>query len=513
MILAACGAAAELPVIPKPVSAAAREGVFRIRANTALMADAQSQQAGRLLASRLPLKPSGAARSRDNSIRIVVDPKLNVPSEEGYVLEITPRRVEIRGKGAAGAYYGAQTLLQLVEPGDPSGATRQAPCARIEDYPRFAWRGLMLDTARHFLPKAAVLKFIDALALHKMNSLHLHLTDDQGWRVEIKRYPKLTEIGSMRKETRVGHEREKKGFDGKPHGGFYTQSDIREIVEYARDRFVNVVPEIEMPGHAQAAIAAYPELGNTGGKLEVWTQWGVNRNVFNVNESTIVFLQNVLDEVLAMFPSKFIHVGGDEVPLDQWKASPAAQARMKELGLKSELEIHGYFIRRMDKFLTGRGRRLVGWDEILEGGVDRSATVMSWRGNKGGIAAAREGHDVVMAPNTHTYFDYYQAKDPGEPLAIGGFVPLEKVYEFDPVPPELNAEEGKRILGTQGQLWSEYMPSPAAVEYMAFPRATALAEVAWTPAARKNYADFLARLAAHEPRLKALGINYRPQRK
>jgi hexosaminidase len=512
VLFAACAAAAEVPIIPRPVNVVAGQGVFLIRANTALIADSQSAQAGRLLAPRLSLRPSTAARGRDNSIRIAVDPKLRVPSDEGYVLEVTAKRVEIRGKSPAGAYYGAQSLIQLVAPGDPSGGTKQIPCLRIEDHPRFPWRGMMLDPARHFIPKAAVLKFIDALAMHKMNSLQLHLTDDQGWRVEIRKYPRLTEIGSMRKETRLGHERDRKGFDGKPHGGFYSQADIREIVEYARERFVNVVPEIEMPGHAQAAIAAYPELGNTGEKLEVWTQWGVNKNVFNVNESTIVFLQNVLDEVLAMFPSKFIHVGGDEVPLDQWKASPAAQARMKELGLKSEIQLHGYFIRRMDRFLAGRGRRLVGWDEILEGGVDPSAIVMSWRGNKGGIAAAREGHDVVMAPNTHTYFDYYQAKGPGEPLAIGGFVPLDKVYGFDPVPPELSAEEGKRILGTQGQLWSEYMPAPSHVEYMAFPRATALAEAAWTPPARKDYQDFLRRLAVHEPRLKALGVNFRPQR-
>jgi hexosaminidase len=506
LILAAGCAAAEVPVIPRPVSVTAGEGVFQIRANTALMVDSRCAEAGRLLAAQLPLRPSARAGRRDNGISIAVDPQLNLPSEEGYVLEVTAKRVEIRGKGPAGAYYGAQSLLQLIEP----GGAKRIRAVRIEDYPRFPWRGLLLDPARHFLPKAAVLKFIDALAMHKLNSLHLHLTDDQGWRVEIKRYPRLTGVGSMRKETRVGHEREGKGFDGQPHGGFYTQADIRQMAAYARERFVNLVPEIEMPGHAQAAIAAYPELGNTGEKLEVWTRWGVNRNVFNVNESTIVFLQNVLEEVLAMFPGRYIHVGGDEVPLDQWKASREAQARMKELGLRREIELHGYFIRRMDKYLTERGRRLVGWDEILEGGADRSAVVMSWRGNKGGIEAARKGHDVVMAPNTHTYFDYYQAKTPGEPLAIGGFVPLEKVYEFDPVPPELTAEEAKRILGAQGQLWAEYMPTPAAVEYMAFPRAAALAEVVWTPEPRRNYADFRARLAAHERRLKALGLNFRP---
>jgi hexosaminidase len=501
----AAASAAEINVIPRPVAVTPAKGAFRIRSRTTLAVPPEAAAAGRLLSSRLALKTSSPDKAGKNAILIAIDPSIKVPSEEGYVLDITPRRVEIRGKGPAGAFYGVQSLLQLLA---PDGAS--LPCLRIEDSPRFSWRGAMLDTARHFLPKAEILKFVDLLAMQKMNLLHLHLTDDQGWRIEIKRYPKLTEIGSLRKETRAGHERDAKGFDGKPHGGFYSQDDIREIVAYARDRFVTVLPEIEMPGHAQAALAAYPELGNTGEKLEVFTRWGVNKNIFNVNESTIVFLQNVLDEVLSLFPSPFIHIGGDEVPFDQWKASPEAQARMKELGLTSAVQLHGWFIRRMDQFLTAHGRRLVGWDEILEGGVDPSATVMSWRGSKGGIEAARGGHDVVMAPNTHTYFDYYQAKAPSEPLAIGGFLPLEKVYEFDPIPAELTPAEAKHILGTQGQLWSEYMPTPAAVEYMAFPRLTALAEVAWTPSDQKSYQDFLRRLASYEQRLKALGVNYRP---
>lgn len=505
LILSICvAAAADVAITPRPVSVTLGKGAFRLRSRTTLIVDSSSQQAGRLLEASLALGPSTSSEPRNNSIRIAVEPGLAVPSDEGYVLEVTQKSITIRGRGPAGAYYGAQSLLQLF------GSAKKAPCVRIEDYPRFQWRGMLLDPARHFIPKQSVLKFIDELAAQKMNVLQLHLTDDQGWRLEIRKYPRLTEIGSMRKETRVGHEREAKGFDGKPHGGFYSQADMREIVAYASDRFVSVLPEIEMPGHAQAALAAYPELGNTGEKLEVFTRWGVNKNVYNVNESTIRFLQDVLNEVLALFPNKFIHVGGDEVPYDQWKASPAAQARMKELGMKSEAELHGYFIRRMDEFLTKRGRRLVGWDEILEGGVDRSATVMSWRGNKGGIAAARLGHDVVMAPNSHTYFDYYQAKAPSEPLTIGGFVPLEKVYEFDPVPQELSAEEGARILGAQGQLWSEYMPTPERVEYMAFPRSTALAEVAWTPKARKGYAGFLRRLKGFEQRWKARGVNFRP---
>ena len=358
------------------------------------------------------------------------------------------------------------------------------------------------------MPKAGLYRFIDSMAMLKLNVLQFHFTDDQGWRVEVKKYPKLTEIGSRRKETIVGNHRDSTKYDGIPHAGYYTQADLREIVAYAAERFINVVPEIEMPGHAQAAIAAYPELGNTGEKLEVRTTWGVNKNVFNANESTILFLQDVLKEMMAIFPSKFIHVGGDEVPKDQWKASAEAQARMKALGLKNEEELQSYFIRRMDQFLTANGRRLVGWDEILEGGLAPGATVMSWRGIEGGIAAARAGHDVVMAPTTYTYFDYYQAKA-GEPLALGGFLPLDKVYEFEPIPPELTTEEGRRVLGAQGQLWTEYISTPEYLEYMTFPRMSALAEVVWTPKARKDYSLFLARIRVQEERLRARGVNYR----
>jgi hexosaminidase len=360
------------------------------------------------------------------------------------------------------------------------------------------------------MPKAAILRFIDAMALQKLNTLQLHLTDDQGWRIEIRKYPKLTEIGAWRKETRAGHENDAKGFDGKPHGGFYTQADMREIVAYARERHINVVPEIEMPGHAQGAIAAYPELGNTGEKLEVGRHWGVNKNVFNVNERTILFLQDVLSEVLEIFPSKFIHVGGDEVPKDQWKASAEAQARIKQLGLKNEEELQSYFIRRMDEFLTARGRRLVGWDEILEGGLAPGATVMSWRGNKGGIAAARAGHDVVMTPTDYVYLDYYQSKDAGEPLGIGGYVPLEKVYSFEPVPPELNQNEARRVLGAQGNIWTEYIQTPEHLEYMAFPRLAALAEVTWTARDKMDFQDFEPRLVPLQERWKAMGVNFRP---
>ncbi len=316
------------------------------------------------------------------------------------------------------------------------------------------------------MPKEVVLKLIDLIALHKMNVLHLHLTEDQGWRIEIKRYPRLTSVGAWRKESMVGHYEENL-FDGIPYGGFYTQDDIREIVRYAADRFVNVVPEIEMPGHSEAAIAAYPELGNTSQPVEVRTRWGVSEDVYNVDDSTIQFLKNVLDEVLELFPSKLIHIGGDEAPKTQWHASAAAQEKMKQLGLKDEHELQGWFIRQIDAYLTAHGRRLVGWDEILEGGLAPGATVMSWRGEQGGLAAARAGHDVVMTPGESTYFDHYQSRDhKAEGIAIGGFLPLEKVYAYEPVPKELSPEEAQHVLGSQGQLWTEYIPDPKRLEYM-----------------------------------------------
>ncbi|MEP7270100.1 MAG: beta-N-acetylhexosaminidase [Acidobacteriota bacterium] len=515
--------AQEAAILPRPVSLTPGDGSFTLSSRTVIVTSRQTEKSGRLLANYLrpatgfDLRVRRGAPPTSDAIALEIDaadPALARLGAEGYTLRITRDRVSIRASGDAGVFYGIQTLRQLLPSRVFAGTVQtgvewQVPTLTIEDYPRFGWRGAMMDVSRHFMPKEAVLKFIDQLALHKMNTFHWHLTDDQGWRLEIKRYPRLTTIGSMRKESRVGHENQKNGFDGKPHGGFYTQAEIREVVAFARERFVNIVPEIEMPGHARAAIAAYPELGNTDEKLEVGTVWGIYPNVFNVKESTILFLQNVLDEVLRLFPSKFIHVGGDEVLKEQWKASSVAQSRMKELGLKDEHELQSYFIQRMDKFLAAKGRRLIGWDEILEGGLAPGATVMSWRGNKGGIAAARAGHDVVMAPNSHTYLDYYQVKDPGEPLAIGGFLPVEKVYEFEPAPEELSSEEKKRILGGQCQLWTEYIPTPEQLEYMAFPRLLAVAEAVWTPPERKDYASFQSRLEKEKERLRVIGVNFK----
>ena len=504
----------EPAIIPRPARLLPRNGEFRLNSGTRVVADAGTRTEGEWLAAVLGC-PVSVGAPRDGAVALRLDPSLARLGREGYVLEVTPQRVSVRGSTAAGVFYGAQTLRQLLPPAAFSAAGRggarwHIPCLEIEDSPRFPWRGSLVDTARHFKPTAAILKYIDVLALHKINTLHLHLTDDQGWRIEIKKYPKLTEIGSVRSQTRVGHERKSQGFDGKPHGGYYTQDNVREIVAYANTRHLNVVPEIEMPGHAQAALAAYPEFGNTGEKLEVWTQWGVSKNVFGVSEKTFRFLEDVLSEVLELFPSRHIHVGGDEVPPDQWKASPEAQARIEELSLKNESGLHTWFIGRINQFLRARGRTLVGWDEIIEGGMIPGAVVMSWRGVKGGIEAARHGHDVVMTPTSHTYFDYYQSKDLKEPLAIGGLITLEKVYSYEPVPSDLSAEEAKRVLGTQGQLWSEYMPTPEHMEYMAFPRMCALAEVAWTPPERKDYSDFQRRLRIHLERLRALGVHFHP---
>ncbi len=513
---------AEVSIIPKPAKVALGEGQFTLAAGAAIVAGSDVRSEAELLAKALApatgLELKVQAEAKENSISLAIDPSLGRLGEEGYTLEVAPKAVTIRAPRPAGIFYGAQSFLQLLPPqvfakSPQRDVTWSAPCVRIEDSPRFSWRGALVDVGRHFMPKASLLRFIDAIAVLKINTLQLHLTDDQGWRVEIRKYPKLTEVGAWRKETRLGHEREGKGFDGIPHGGFYTQPDLREIVAYARKRHVNIVPEIEMPGHAQAAIAAYPELGNTGEKLAVSTYFGVNKNVFNVNEKTILFLQDVLSELLEIFPSKFIHVGGDECPKDQWKASPEAQARMKQLGLKNEDELQSYFIRRMDTFLAERGRRLIGWDEILEGGLAPGATVMSWRGIKGGVAAAKAGHDVVMSPTDYLYLDYYQSEDPNEPLAIGGYVPLEKVYSFEPVPRDFTEAERKRVLGAQGNIWTEYIKTPEHLEYMAFPRLAALAEVVWTASDQKNFQDFVARVWPQQDRWKAMEVNFRPVRR
>ncbi len=513
-------AAEGISVIPQPVSMQVNRGQFVLSADTVIVADAELQdKAGQLAdalrpATGFPFTIQTAAAG--NAIRLKLDASLERLGKEGYRLTVKPDGIAIDAPAKAGVFYGIQTLRQLLPEAiyaadKQSGVAWTVPCVEIEDYPRFQWRGMHLDVARYFMPAEFVKKYIDLLAMHKMNTFHWHLTEDQGWRIEIRKYPKLTEVGAWRDETIVGHAgRGGNQYDGIRHGGFYTQQQVREIVAYAKQRHVNVVPEIEMPGHSQAAIAAYPELGCTDQPLKVMTTWGVNENVFNVNEVTFTFLQDVLLEVMELFDSPFIHIGGDEVPKKQWKENAYAQAKMKELGLKNEEELQSWFIKRIDTFVTQHGRRIIGWDEILEGGLAPGATVMSWRGEAGGIAAAKSGHDVVMASNSHLYFDYYQADPKTEPLAIGGFLPLEKVYSYDPVPAVLSGQQAKHILGAQGQLWAEYIPNPKHAEYMAFPRASALAEVVWSPKQARNYDQFIERMMTHAQRLSRLDVNYCP---
>ena len=433
---------------------------------------------------------------------------------ESYALTIAPDGIEITASDASGFLYGLVTLLQIIPFTQPSApATWLLPALRIEDAPRFDWRGVMLDSARHFQPVSWIKNFIDALALHKLNVLHWHLADDQGWRIEILKYPQLTSVSAWRAQSRVGHEigAAPDAFDGKPHGGFYSQAELREIVDYARARGITIVPEIEMPGHASAVLAAFPQLACADGPFEVEKQWGVFDDVYCAgNDETFEFLEKVMDEVLAIFPSQFIHIGGDECPKTRWKECPKCQARIGSENLKGEDELQSWFVRHFDKFLSARGRRLIGWDEILEGGLASGAAVMSWRSEAGGIEAARAGHDVVMAPNQTTYLDAYQAEDRmGEPLAIGGFISLQQLYCYEPVPAALGADEAARVLGAQAQLWTEYMPSPQQVEYMAFPRACALAERLWSAPDRRDFGDFEARLREHLRLLDRMGINYR----
>ncbi|MEU5215717.1 beta-N-acetylhexosaminidase [Streptomyces sp. NPDC020807] len=468
----------------------------------------------------LPLRDARAATS-GNVVRLRLDAAL---APEAYRLHVlVDQSVEITGGGPAGVFWGAQTLRQLLGPdafGTAPEAGRKPPAAlltqAVEDAPRFGWRGLLLDVARHFLPKDDVLRYVDLLAAHKLNVLHLHLTDDQGWRVEIKRHPRLTEVGAWRARTKRGH-RASPLWTETPHGGFYTHDDIREIVAHAAERHVTVVPEIDLPGHAQAAIAAYPELGNTDvvdtASLTVWDTWGVNPNVLAPTEAVLRFYEDVFEEVLDLFPSPFVHVGGDECPKDQWKASPTAQARVRELGVGDEDGLQSWFIRHFDRWLAARGRRLIGWDEILEGGLAEGAAVSSWRGYAGGIAAAEAGHDVVMCPEQHVYLDHRQAPGEDEPVPIGYVRTLEDVYRFEPVPPGLTPGAAAHILGTQANIWTEVTESRSRVDYQVFPRLAAFAEVAWSalpaPGAR-DYPDFERRMDTHYRRLDALGVDYRP---
>lgn len=516
--------AAPIPIqiIPQPVSIKQGKGEFVFTSRTSIVATAKNQALAESLrgslqpAMGLPLPIVRVAQP--GSISLSIDNTMKRLGPEGYRLEISRAGVRIRAFAQAGLFYGIQSIRQLL-PADVmrrsrvEGAHWALPVAVIEDQPRFSWRGAHMDVARHFMPKEFVLKFLDLLALHKLNVFHWHLVDDQGWRIEIKKYPRLALVGGKTDYTNFNPIQPMQAAS-LPQGGYYTQDDIREVVRYAADRFITVVPEIEMPGHSSAAVTAYPEVGNKlqiaegGGDTTFMTGGDAN---YNVDDSTIHFLQDVLTEVMALFPSKFIHIGGDEVDKRPWHANPKAQARMRELNLKDENELQSWFVRQMDQFLAAHGRRLVGWDEILEGGLAPGATVMSWRGMAGGVAAAKAGHDVVMAPTQFTYLDYYQWVAPRlEPLAFSNFLPLEQIYSFEPIPPELNAREAAHVLGGQAQLWSEYIPHRMEMDYEAWPRLCALAETVWSPKESRNFADFSLRLKPDIEKLKVLNVNYRP---
>ncbi len=432
-----------------------------------------------------------------NAILLALDP--TIENEEGYSLTVDKDRITISGKTAAGVFYGVQTLRKSM-PAVTGTAQLSFPPVTISDYPRFAYRGMMLDCGRHFFPAKFIKEYIDLLALHNMNRFHWHLTEDQGWRIEIKKYPKLTEIGSKRTQTVIGHNSGK--FDGQPYGGFYTQEEIKDIVAYAAARHITIIPEIDMPGHMCAALASYPYLGCTGGPYKVQEQWGVFDDVLCVGkESTFKFIEDVLSELIQLFPSKYISIGGDEAPRVRWQTCQLCQKRIKDEGLKSDSKhkaedrLQSYFMSRIEKFLNSKGRQIFGWDEILEGDIAPNASVMSWRGMSGGIEAAKLHHNVVMTPNTYVYFDYYQSPDVDkEPLAIGGYLPVKSVYAFEPAPDSLAADIKPYIIGAQANVWTEYMPTTKQVEYMVLPRMSALSEVQWTLPEKKDYKNFTIRL-------------------
>jgi hexosaminidase len=506
-------------LLPRPVSVTPAEGLFRLDETTTIGVDPGSAKAGVWLgevlhaATGFPGPPVGAVEY--GTIQFRIDPT-TVPRAEGYRLEITPDGVAVLAADASGAHYAAQALRQLFGPDAFRAAAVHRgqwtlPCGVVADHPRFSWRGCLLDVSRHFMPKPDVLRFVDQLAVHRLNVLHLHLTDDQGWRLEVPGYPRLVEVGAWRTESTVGSP--PTGWsDCRPHGGYYTTADLREIVSYAADRAITVVPEIDVPGHTQAAIAAYPELGNTGDELPVWTSWGVCENVLNVNESTVDFFRAVFDHVVDVFPSPVIGVGGDEVPLTQWENSPDARARLAELGLHEPGELHGWFIRQIVDHLATRGRRATGWDEIAGvGPVPEGTIIASWRGEQAGIDAANAGYDVVMCPEQHVYLDHRQSPDLDEPIPVGSPHTLADVYAYQPVPPGLTGAAASRVLGAQAQVWTEHLDSARRVDYASFPRLAAFAEVVWTDPDLRDQTDFQRRIdTEHLARLDALGIEYRP---
>ena len=510
------------PLIPFPNRIQKVAGTFSINENTVIFANNSTNEANYLQYYLLQnyglkIKIVYEVNKVNNVISFLIAPaKIDINDKEKYQLNIDSNSIKIFAVDNAGIFYGIQTLIQLL----PIEKTNvlNIPCLQINDGPRYQWRGMHLDCSRHFFTKNEVKKYIDYLAMYKLNVFHWHLVDDQGWRIEIKKYPFLTKIGSKRKATLIG----KPTFDslGNPsandkydntlYEGFYTQKDIKEIVAYAKNRHITVLPEIEMPGHSLAALAAYPQYACNAGPFETYSRWGVSDDVYCAgNDETFVFLENILKEVMELFPSKYIHIGGDECVKTKWKSCEKCQNRKLNEHLKTEEELQSYFITRIEKYVNANGRQIIGWDEILEGGLAPNAAVMSWRGINGGIAAAKQNHYVVMSPGRPCYFDHYQSKDKGaEPMAIGGFNPLDAVYNYNPTPDSLNANEQKFIMGAQANVWTEYITNFSQVEYMALPRMSALSEVLWTNMEYKNFPDFQERLYIHKGILDRMKVNY-----
>ncbi|HOI32398.1 MAG: family 20 glycosylhydrolase [Bacteroidales bacterium] len=514
-----------LNIIPQPERMFVSDRTFKLNQNSRIIFE-DPNPALRLIAEELAqfissgssfqpeIMPYSLVKSIENDIYLSVSLNDSLLGDDGYQMKTNNGQfISIQANTARGVFYGVQSLYQLFPDDFYDNEIRpevwKLPAVTIKDRSRFAYRGMHLDVCRHIFPVEFIKQYIDLLAMYKYNHLHWHLTDDQGWRIEIKAFPGLTEVGAWRNETLTGHGgASSKVYDEKPYGGFYTQDEIREIVDYAALRYITIIPEIEMPGHASAALAAYPDLGCTGGPYKVETSWGVFEDIFCTKEETFSFLQQVLDEVMELFPSKYIHIGGDEAPKTRWKTCKTCQQKIKTENLADEHELQSWFVHRIEKYLNQHGRKIIGWDEILEGGLAPDATVMSWRGTAGGIEAARQGHDVIMTPVSHCYFDYYQGDPAAEPLAFGGYTPVSKVYTYEPVPEELNEKQAKHILGAQANLWSEYLKKPENVTYMALPRMAALSEVLWSPSKSRDWENFYDKLPSHFQRYEALGLNY-----
>ncbi len=498
--------AEDFNIIPKPVTLTPGNGYFKLSDNITIAHSKEGSMAATFLVAyfkdtKISTKLTSDLK-KENQIELSVLQN-EAFEKEGYRLVVNSNGVLIQASTDAGLFYGVQSLIQLLYDNG-----RQIPFVEIKDAPRFSYRGLHLDVARHLFSIDFIKKYIDLMARHKFNRFHWHLTEDQGWRIEIKKYPKLQEVAAYRKETLIGHGGNPKNYDGAKYGGFYSQQEIKEVIQYAANRHVTIIPEIELPGHSLAALSAYPDLGCTGGPYEAATKWGVFDDVYCAGkENTFKFLENVLDEVMDLFPGEYIHIGGDECPKASWKKCIHCQKKMKDESLKDEHELQSYFIQRIEKYVNSKGKRIIGWDEILEGGLAPNATVMSWRGEAGGIAAAKQNHPVIMTPGNWCYLDHYQDTTKTEPLAFGGFTPVQEVYAYEPLPPQLSESETKFILGAQGNVWTEYMKTSDHVEYMVYPRACALAEVVWSPKESRDYTDFLKRMQKHFFRLDAWNVN------